>query len=138
MAEQAEAIKTIEGKVAPKGPAIPVQEMAENLRNQVMAMPPGRRNWLLASVVGLIAIKAGCVTCLARLFRVPLPAWLRGELSAWGEEVLRLSPLRELGLFDFDHIMELWRRHQTGPVDHSFDLWCLINLSGWYEHWFKS
>ncbi|HET6927244.1 MAG TPA: cation:proton antiporter [Hyphomicrobiaceae bacterium] len=30
--------------------------------------------WLLASVVGLIAIKAGCVTGLARLFRVPLPA----------------------------------------------------------------
>jgi monovalent cation:H+ antiporter-2, CPA2 family len=30
--------------------------------------------WLLASVVGLIAIKAGCVTALARLFRVPLPA----------------------------------------------------------------
>jgi CPA2 family monovalent cation:H+ antiporter-2 len=30
--------------------------------------------WLLASVVGLITIKAGCVTALARLFRVPLPA----------------------------------------------------------------
>ena len=30
--------------------------------------------WLLASVAGLIAIKAGLITGLARLFRVPLPA----------------------------------------------------------------
>jgi CPA2 family monovalent cation:H+ antiporter-2 len=30
--------------------------------------------WLLASVVGLTAVKAGCITALARLFRVPLPA----------------------------------------------------------------
>src|SRR5262249_59814219 len=28
--------------------------------------------WLLASVVGLTAVKAGCITALARLFRVPL------------------------------------------------------------------
>lgn len=71
-------------------------------------------------------------------FRVPLPAWLRGELAPWGEDVLRRSPLRKLGIFDFDHISELWRRHREGQADHSFDLWCLINLSGWYEHWFAS
>lgn len=69
-------------------------------------------------------------------FRVPLPAWLRGELAPWGEDLLRRSPLRKLGILDFDHITELWRRHREGVADHSFDLWCLINLSGWYEHWF--
>ena len=37
-------------------------------------------------------------------FRVPLPAWLRGELAPWAEDVLRRSPLRQLGIFDFDHI----------------------------------
>jgi len=68
-------------------------------------------------------------------FRVPLPAWLRGELAPWAEDVLRRSPLRRLGLLDFDYILELWRRHREGQADHSFDLWCLINLSGWYEHW---
>ena len=71
-------------------------------------------------------------------FRVPLPAWLRGELAPWGEDLLRRSPLRKLGLIDFDHVDELWRRHKSGTVDHSFDLWCLINLSGWYERWFPS
>jgi asparagine synthase (glutamine-hydrolysing) len=71
-------------------------------------------------------------------FRVPVPAWLRGELAPWGEALLRRSPLRKLGIFNFDHIFDLWRRHQDGPDDHSFDLWCLINLSGWYEHWFST
>jgi asparagine synthase (glutamine-hydrolysing) len=69
-------------------------------------------------------------------FRVPLPAWLRKELAPWGEDLLRRSPLRKLGIIDFDHVSELWRRHREGRADHSFDLWCLINLSGWYEHWF--
>ncbi len=68
-------------------------------------------------------------------FRVPLPAWLRSELAPWAEDLLRRSPLRELGVFDFDYILDLWRRHREGRADHSFDLWCLINLSGWYEQW---
>ena len=71
-------------------------------------------------------------------FRVPLPAWLRGELAPWAEDLLRRSPLRELGIFDFDYILDLWKRHREGEGDHSFDLWCLINLSGWYEHWFAA
>jgi asparagine synthase (glutamine-hydrolysing) len=68
-------------------------------------------------------------------FRVPLPIWLRGELAAWARDLLGRSPLRRLGLLDFEVIDELWRRHQEGRADHSFDLWVLISLSGWYEHW---
>jgi flagellar M-ring protein FliF len=60
VAEQAEAIKTIEGKAAPKGASLPVQQMAENLRHRVMAMHAGRRNWLLASIVFLV----GAVTAM--------------------------------------------------------------------------
>ncbi len=69
-------------------------------------------------------------------FRVPLPAWLRGELAPWGEDLLRRSPIHKLGIFDEGHITELWRRHKEDRADHSFDLWCLINLFGWYEQWF--
>jgi asparagine synthase (glutamine-hydrolysing) len=71
-------------------------------------------------------------------FRVPLPAWLRSDLAPWAEDLLRGSKLRELGILDFDHILDLWGRHREGRGDHSFDLWCLINLSGWYQHWFGS
>ncbi len=70
-------------------------------------------------------------------FRVPMPAWLKNELAPWGEDVLRRSPLAKLGLLDFDFIFELFRKHRETDVDHSFDLWCLINLCGWYEQWFS-
>jgi asparagine synthase (glutamine-hydrolysing) len=70
-------------------------------------------------------------------FRVPLPAWLAGELSAWAEHQLLASPLRKRGLFNDDYVEAMWRRHRTGVQDHSFDLWCLINLSAWYEHWIE-
>jgi asparagine synthase (glutamine-hydrolysing) len=71
-------------------------------------------------------------------FRVPLPEWLRSELAPWAEDTLRRTPLRKLDLIDFDYVFELWRRHQDGRADHSFDLWCLIRLSAWYEHWFET
>lgn len=71
-------------------------------------------------------------------FRVPLPAWLRKELVPWGEDVIRRSPIRELGIFNYDYIAELWTRHKEDRADHSFDLWCLINLFGWYEEWFST
>jgi hypothetical protein len=31
----------------------------------------------------------------------------------------------------------MWQRHQSGAADHSFDLWCLINLGAWYERWIE-
>lgn len=70
-------------------------------------------------------------------FRVPLPAWLAGELSPWAERLLKSSPLRRRGLFRSDYIDWMWRRHRDGTQDHSFDLWCLINLSAWYEQWIE-
>lgn len=69
-------------------------------------------------------------------FRVPLPAWLKNELAPWAETVLRESSLRKLGILDFDFIDELFRKHRETDEDYSFDLWCLINLCGWYEQWF--
>jgi asparagine synthase (glutamine-hydrolysing) len=69
-------------------------------------------------------------------FRVPLPAWLNGALSSWAEERLFSRKARELDFLDFGYIEHLWRRHRTGEADQSFDLWCLINLFGWYEDWF--
>ena len=69
-------------------------------------------------------------------FRVPLPAWLAGPLSTWAEECLFSRKARELDFLDFGYIERLWHRHRTRQADQSFDLWCLINLFSWYEHWF--
>lgn len=69
-------------------------------------------------------------------FRVPLPAWLKNELAPWAEGVLHDASLKRLGILEFDFIDELFRRHRETEEDYSFDLWCLINLCGWYERWF--
>jgi asparagine synthase (glutamine-hydrolysing) len=70
-------------------------------------------------------------------FRVPLPEWLRGPLAAWARRQLMDGPLMRRGLFDRAYVEGLWQLHQTGKVDHSFDLWCLINLGAWYERWIE-
>jgi asparagine synthase (glutamine-hydrolysing) len=69
-------------------------------------------------------------------FRVPLPEWLAGPLSSWAEARLFSRKARELDCFDFGYIEHLWHQHRTRKADRSFDVWCLLNLFGWYEHWF--
>lgn len=68
-------------------------------------------------------------------FRVPLPEWLRGELSGWAEHQLLHSSIHRLGLFEPGYVRGLWDRHRAGVQDHSFDLWCLIGLAAWYDRW---
>jgi asparagine synthase (glutamine-hydrolysing) len=70
-------------------------------------------------------------------FRVPLPEWLATDLSPWAEDVLKRSSLRKLGIFRFDEIERMWREHRARRADHSFDLWCLLNLAVWHDHWIE-
>jgi asparagine synthase (glutamine-hydrolysing) len=69
-------------------------------------------------------------------FRVPLPEWLAGPLAPWAESRLFSKKAREIDGLDFTYIAKLWHEHRTRKADRSFDLWCLLNLFGWYEHWF--
>lgn len=70
-------------------------------------------------------------------FRVPLPEWLAGDLAQWGEGLLAGSALRKLDLFNWPQIDRMWRAHKNKQADFSFDLWCLLNLSAWYDHWIE-
>ena len=68
-------------------------------------------------------------------FRVPLPEWLAGDLAPWAESLLANSSLRRLDLFNWSSIDRLWAEHRGRRADHSFDLWCLLNLAAWHDHW---
>jgi asparagine synthase (glutamine-hydrolysing) len=68
-------------------------------------------------------------------FRVPLPAWLRGPLASWAKHQMFDSALASRGFFNRGYVDELWNRHLGGVQDHSFDLWCLVNLGAWYDRW---
>ncbi|MEA2698068.1 MAG: hypothetical protein QOI66_2339, partial [Myxococcales bacterium] len=68
-------------------------------------------------------------------FRVPLPAWLKGPLADWAKHQIFSSPIAEREFFNKGYIDGMWRRHLAGVHDHSFDLWCLVNLGAWYSRW---
>jgi asparagine synthase (glutamine-hydrolysing) len=70
-------------------------------------------------------------------FRVPLPEWLASDLAPWAQDLLARSSLRKLGIFRFDAIDRMWRAHCERRADHSFDLWCLLNLAAWHDRWIE-
>jgi asparagine synthase (glutamine-hydrolysing) len=70
-------------------------------------------------------------------FRVPLPEWLRGPLAGWARRQVLDNALMRRGIFNREVVDGMWQRHQSGAADHSFDLWCLINLGAWYERWIE-
>ena len=63
----------------------------------------------------------------------PLPAW-PGRWPTGAAQIFE-SPLAARGFFNRAYVDELWQRHLGGVQDHSFDLWCLVNLGAWYAHW---
>jgi asparagine synthase (glutamine-hydrolysing) len=64
-------------------------------------------------------------------FGIPIGAWLRSDLRAWGEELL-LSPASSLRAWvDPEYVGKLWEEHQSGAHDHRKKLWNLLVLSEW-------
>ncbi|MBI1949741.1 MAG: asparagine synthase (glutamine-hydrolyzing) [Acidobacteria bacterium] len=70
-----------------------------------------------------------------RGFGAPVSEWLRGDLYAPAFAGVMKSRLREENLLDYGHVERLFRAHRAGARDHSWHLWTLYNLSGWYDHW---
>ncbi|MCD9032755.1 asparagine synthase (glutamine-hydrolyzing) [Luteimonas sp. Y-2-2-4F] len=64
-------------------------------------------------------------------FRVPLDAWLRGELRAWAADLLAPEALRAAGLIDPAPVDALWRRHLSGACDAASRLWPVLMLQAW-------
>lgn len=70
-------------------------------------------------------------------FGLPIKQWFIDRMSNFIEDSLFRSPLRKRDFFNYDHIRTMIGAHSTGRVDYSFNLWCLLNLSLWYEHWIE-
>jgi asparagine synthase (glutamine-hydrolysing) len=70
-----------------------------------------------------------------RGFGAPVREWFRGPE---GEELIQRvlnSKLRERKFFDYGFIRSLADEHARGQRDRSAELWCLLNLSVWYDRW---
>lgn len=70
-------------------------------------------------------------------FGLPIKEWFIDRMAKFVEDSLMRSPLRKRDLFNYDHIRYMLNAHKSGKIDYSFNLWCLLNLSLWYEHWIE-
>ena len=68
-------------------------------------------------------------------FGAPVSQWFRGTLGARLEAKLAGSALDDLGLIDAAQVSSILRLHRSGRADRSFQLWNVLNLMEWTEHW---
>lgn len=68
-------------------------------------------------------------------FGTPVSRWFRGELGAQLERQLADSAIHELGYLDRGAMAELLELHRSGRAERSFQLWNLLNVSVWFDHW---
>jgi asparagine synthase (glutamine-hydrolysing) len=66
-------------------------------------------------------------------FGVPLAAWLRGPLKAWGEEYLDESRLQDGGYLRAAPIRDAWRAHQSGRSNLQYPLWSVLTFQAWLD-----
>src|SRR5436190_8683811 len=72
-----------------------------------------------------------------RGFGAPVHEWFRG---AEGEPLIQQllnSSIRPRNFFNYDFIHRMADEHVRGVKDWSANLWCLLNLSVWYDRWIK-
>jgi asparagine synthase (glutamine-hydrolysing) len=68
-------------------------------------------------------------------FATPVSEWFRVELATSLEQRLRNSAVHDLGYLDRGRIDELVELHRSGRADRGFQLWNLLNLAVWFDHW---
>ena len=70
-----------------------------------------------------------------RGFATPMEQWFRGPLGEQFERQLRTSAIHELGYFERPALQEVLATHRSGAADRSLQLWSVMNLSAWFDHW---
>lgn len=70
-------------------------------------------------------------------FALPVNEWFITGMAPFVEHAVFSSPLKKRGLFDYDFIRAMWNEHQAGHANNGFNMWSLLNLSLWYEHWIE-
>jgi asparagine synthase (glutamine-hydrolysing) len=105
-----------------------------------MAMPPEEK---IRDGVGKHVLKRAVGDLLApellwrpkQGFGTPVSQWFRGPLGDQLEDRLRRSAINDLGVLDQEAVSDLLRLHRSGRAERSFQLWNVLNLSVWFDHW---
>lgn len=70
-----------------------------------------------------------------RGFGAPVREWFRGPEGGDLIQQLLNSSIRKRKFFDYDFIGRMADEHRRETKDWSANLWCLLNLSVWYDRW---
>lgn len=100
-----------------------------------MKVRDGEGKWLLKHAVADTLLPRDIVFRKKQGFGAPVAEWFKGELGKRAQRQIRESSLAERGLLDYDAIDDLWATHRSGPVNWSFHLWNLYNVSAWHDQW---
>ena len=70
-----------------------------------------------------------------RGFGAPVREWFRGREGESLMQQLLNSSIRKRKFFDYQYINRMADEHRREVKDWSANLWCLLNLSVWYDRW---
>jgi asparagine synthase (glutamine-hydrolysing) len=68
-------------------------------------------------------------------FATPVERWFRSELGDQLQRQLKRSAINELGWIDARGVEKILALHRSGRAERSFQLWNILNLSTWFDHW---
>jgi asparagine synthase (glutamine-hydrolysing) len=71
-------------------------------------------------------------------FGLPLGELLRGGLRPWAEELLNEKRLRNQGIVEPTPVLRAWQLHLSGRKDLEYELWSILMLQSWIDHWSPS
>jgi len=70
-----------------------------------------------------------------RGFGAPVREWFRTPTGGDHLDALMSSSIRRRDYFNYDFVGRMISEHRSERADWSFNLWALVNLGLWYEHW---
>lgn len=66
-------------------------------------------------------------------FSIPLNSWLRGPLRDFVHTYLAQPALRNVGLFNPEHVARILKEHDEGVRNHESKIWVLLTFMLWYD-----
>ncbi len=70
-------------------------------------------------------------------FAAPITEWLRTDWSSFAENKLLNSTLTRQGFFRKEFVQELIGRNKNGNREAGNNVWSLLNLILWHQHWIE-
>jgi len=103
--------------------------LPENLK-----LRDGKGKWLLHEILAN-RLPPGLMERPKQGFGVPIGSWLRGPLRDWAEGLLAPDRLEADSLLTAAPIRSAWERHISGRENLANQLWTILMLQAWREHW---